>query len=127
MSSRILGAAPLLFKAYRLDLVGSGRCELLSVEGQLDWVLKAFYDNSSPGESQQYLPTLLQVERLHHDLREVYSVLLSDPGFDCQTQGRSPDKTTADRPLRITESAARTPTIFSRGMNCPSYIKIIKI
>jgi hypothetical protein len=39
VSSRIPGAAPLLFKAYRLDVVGGGSCELLSVEGQLDRVL----------------------------------------------------------------------------------------
>mgnify|MGYP007042448100 CR=1 FL=1 len=42
VSSRILGRASLLFKAYRLDLVGSDGSELLSMEGQLEWVLKAF-------------------------------------------------------------------------------------
>jgi hypothetical protein len=69
VSSRILCATPLLFKAYGLDLVGGDRSELLSVEGQLDWVLKAFHDNTGPGDPQKYLSTLLQVKRPDYGLR----------------------------------------------------------
>jgi len=102
VSSRIPGAAPLLFKAYRLDVVGSGGCELLPVEGQLDRVLNTLQDNMGPVEFQEYLAAFLQVERPHQDLRDVYGVLLSDSSFNCQTKGQSPGKNIMARQLRVT-------------------------